>query len=189
MTSPTAIDPSDAVASTGRNIRLAGVVLLAWLAWTAFHSEYGRLPLLGDVDVAIHECGHILFMPFGRTMMILGGSLWQVVFPLIFAAYFLRWRRDTFGGMVCFWWSALNLLDVSIYCADSRAGQLMLLDGSTGQESDSHDWNNLLTTWHALAHDTLIAHRMRAIAVLVCVASLCIAAWSAWQPRALSDER
>ena len=136
MTSPTTAGPTDASAVTGRNIRLVGVVLLAWLGWSAFHSEYGRLPLLGDVDVAIHESGHIIFMPFGRTMTILGGSLWQVVFPLVFAAYFLRWRRDMFAAMVCVWWSALNLLDVSIYCADSRAGQLMLLDGSTGQESD-----------------------------------------------------
>jgi len=29
-----------------------------------------------------------------------------------------------------------NLLSVAIYCNDARAGVLMLLDGSTGQESD-----------------------------------------------------
>ena len=90
--------------------------------------------------------------------------------------------------MVCLWWSGINLLSVAIYCADSRAGQLMLIDGSTGQESDGHDWNNLLTRWGLLEHDTGIARGMRAIALLVCVGSIIIAVWSALQPREQSVE-
>jgi hypothetical protein len=166
-------------------------VLLAWLTWTAFHNELGYIPLLSDVDLAIHEFGHMLFMPFGipilgRTMVILGGSLTQVAFPLIFFGYFLRKhddapRRDLFAAMVCLWWSAINLLDVSIYCADSRAGELMLLDGLTGKESDGHDWYNLLNGWGLLEHDTVIARWMRAIAWLVCVGSIGVAVWSALQ--------
>lgn len=90
-------------------------------------------------------------------------------------------RRDVFAAMVCLWWSAINLLDVAIYCADSRVGELMLLDGLTGKESDGHDWNNLLTRWGLLDQDTAIARWMRAIAALVCVASLGIALWSVLQ--------
>jgi hypothetical protein len=166
-------------------------VVLALLAWSAFRNEYGYIPLLSDVDLAIHEFGHMLFMPFGiqflgNTMMILGGSLTQVAFPLIFFGYFLRKhddapRRDVFAAMVCLWWSGINLLSVAIYCADSRAGQLMLIDGSTGQESDGHDWNNLLTRWGLLEHDTVIARWMRAIAWLVCVGSIAVAVWTALQ--------
>jgi len=71
-------------------------------------------------------------------MVILGGSLTEVAFPLLFVGYFMRKqsdgrRRDLFAAMVCLWWSGINLLSVAIYCADSRAGQLMLIDGSTGQ--------------------------------------------------------
>jgi hypothetical protein len=179
--------------------RLALAGLLALLAWVAFHNEYGYIPLLSDIDLAIHEFGHMLFMPFGiqflgNTMMIFGGSLTQVAFPLIFFGYFLRKhddapRRDVFAGMVCLWWSGINLLSVAIYCADSRAGQLMLIDGSTGQESDGHDWNNLLTRWGLLEHDTGIARGMRAIAWLVCVGSIIIAVWSALQqPREQAGE-
>ena len=165
--------------------------LLAWLAWSAFRDELGYVPLLSDIDLAIHEFGHMLFMPFGiqflgNTMMILGGSLTQVVFPLLFVGYFFRKhedgrRLDVFAAMVCLWWSGINLLDVSIYCADSRVGELMLLDGLTGKESDGHDWNNLLTRWGLLEHDTVIARYMRAIAWLVCVASIIVAVWSALQ--------
>ena len=173
--------------------RLALAALLALLALHAFRDELGYVPLLGDIDLAIHEFGHMLFMPFGiaflgHTMVILGGSLTQVAFPLIFVGYFLSRRndgerRDVFAAMVCLWWSAINLLDVAIYCADSRAGQLMLLDGSTGQESDGHDWNNLLTQWGWLEHDTVIARYMRAIAALVCVVSLGVAVWTELQRR------
>jgi hypothetical protein len=171
--------------------RLALAGLLAWLAWGAFRDELGYVPLLGDIDLAIHEFGHMLFMPFGipflgHTMVILGGSLTQVAFPLLFVGYFLRKRedgrrRDVFAAMGCLWWCSINLLDVAIYCADSRAGELMLLDGLTGKESDGHDWNNLLTGWGLLEQDTVIARWMRAIAALVCIASLAVAVWSALQ--------
>jgi hypothetical protein len=174
-----------------RYARLGLAAVLAWLTFLAFHNEYGYIPLLSDIDLAIHEFGHMLFMPFGiqflgNTMMILGGSLTQVAFPLIFFGYFMRKhddapRRDVFAAMVCLWWSGINLLSVAIYCADSRAGQLMLIDGSTGQESDGHDWNNLLGRWGLLQHDTGIARGMRAIAWLVCVTSIIIAVWSALQ--------
>jgi hypothetical protein len=171
--------------------RLALAAVLACLAWIAFSDELGYIPLLSDIDLAIHEFGHMLFMPFGiqflgNTMMILGGSLTQVAFPLIFFGYFMRKhddapRRDVFAAMVCLWWSGINLLSVAIYCADSRAGQLMLIDGSTGQESDGHDWNNLLSRWGLLQHDTGIARGMRAVAWLVCVGSIIVAVWSALQ--------
>lgn len=171
--------------SPPRYLRLALLALLSWLAVTAFRDPLGVVPLLSDIDLAIHEFGHMLFMPFGipilgSTMVILGGSLTQVAFPLIFVGYFMKksedgGRRDVFAAMVCLWWSAINLLSVAIYCADSRAGQLMLLDGSTGQESDAHDWFNLLSRWRLLQHDTAIAHWMRGIAGLMCISALGIA--------------
>ena len=172
-------------------LRLAFAALLAWLTWGAFHDAYGNVPIVSDVSTAIHEFGHMLFMPFGipilgGTMVILGGSLTEVAFPLLFVGYFLRKRedgrrRDVFAAMVCLWWSAIGLLATAIYCADSRAGKLMLLDGLTGQESEGHDWYNLLDRWGLLEHDTQIARWMRMIAFLMCVASIAVAVWSALQ--------
>jgi hypothetical protein len=191
-TSPS-ISSSDSPRTAQSYARLALAALLALLAFSAFHGEDGYIPLLGDIDLAIHEFGHMLFMPFGipflgRTMVILGGSLTQVAFPLLFFGYFLKKRedcrrRDVFAAMVCLWWSGINLLDVSIYCADSRAGELMLLDGLTGKESDGHDWYNLLDGWGLLDQDTAIARWMRGIAFIVCVASIVVAVWSELQSR------
>jgi hypothetical protein len=185
------VSSSDSPRTVQRYARLALAGLLALLTWGAFHNEYGNVPIVSDVSTAIHEFGHMLFMPFGipilgGTMVILGGSLTEVAFPLLFVGYFLRkredgQRRDVFAAMVCLWWSAIGLLATAIYCADSRAGKLMLLDGLTGQESEGHDWYNLLDRWGLLEHDTQIARWMRMIAWLMCVGSIVIAVWSALQ--------
>ena len=187
------VDSSDSSGTRQTYARLALAALLALLTFQAFRDDLGYIPLLSDIDLAIHEFGHMLFMPFGiqflgNTMMILGGSLTQVAFPLVFVGYFLQKqddgpRRDLFAAMVCLWWAGINLLSVAIYCADSRAGELMLLNGLTGQESDAHDWNNLLTRWGLLQHDIGIARGMRAVAFVVCVASIIVAVWSALQSR------
>lgn len=150
--------------------------LLALLALSVLRADEPYIPLLSDIDVAMHEFGHYLFIPFGETMTILGGSLWQVLFPLIFAAYFsasYRTRkRDVFAAMACLWWAALNLLEVAVYVNDSRALDLTLLNGLTGKESDAHDWNNLLTQWHALKSAHAIAATMRRIATVTFLVSI-----------------
>ena len=92
------ISSSDSPRTLQSDARLALAVVLAWLAWGAFRDELGYIPLLSDIDLTIHEFGHMLFMPFGipilgSTMVILGGSLTQVAFPLLFVGYFLRKRE------------------------------------------------------------------------------------------------
>jgi hypothetical protein len=187
-------EPPEPTATAGNDAvkwgRVTLTLVLAFVGWHAFHDEYGGVPLLSDVDLAIHEFGHMLFMPFGipflgETMVILGGSLFQVVFPLIFVGYFLRrregGRRDVHAAMVALWWTSMNVLSVAIYCADARAGVLMLITGETGQESDAHDWKNLLTRWGLLKKDTVIAAQMRGVAWLLFWASIAVGLLAAWQ--------
>jgi hypothetical protein len=132
------------------------------------------LPLVGDINVAVHEFGHMLFMPFGiavlgDTMVILGGSLLQVAFPLIFVGYFLfsRQHRDPHAAMVCLWWASTSVAELAVYVGDARARDLTLLNGLTGKESDGHDWYNLLSQWGVLGRDLVYAGRMRALAWLM----------------------
>jgi hypothetical protein len=169
--------------------RIALTLALVPVSWHAFHDQYGEVPLLDGIDLAIHEFGHMLFMPFGiaflgHTMVILGGSLTQVMVPLLFVFYFLRNRdgaRDVHAATVCLWWTSINLLSVAIYCNDARAGVLMLISGETGQESEGHDWNNLLRIWGKLSKDTVIAGKMRGVAWLLCVVSIVIGLVAAWK--------
>jgi hypothetical protein len=176
--------------------RIGLAAVLALLSFRALREGQPYIPLLSDIDLAIHEFGHILWSPFGETMAILGGSLTQIVFPAIFVGYFLRareGRRDWFAALVCCWWVGLNVIEVSIYVNDARAGELMLLNGLTGQESDAHDWYNLLARWGALQSDHAIAATMRRLAVLILAGSVIGAAAAGWRlrsaPSASPDRR
>src|SRR5436853_7936062 len=122
---PSSVSSADSPRAIESYLRLALATLIAWLTWGAFHDAYGNVPIVTDVSTAIHEFGHMLFMPFGipilgGTMVILGGSLTEVAFPLLFVGYFLRkrenGRRDVYAAMVCLWCAAIGLLATAIYC-------------------------------------------------------------------------
>ena len=167
-----------------RSARIGFTLLLVPLSFSAFGGEYGQVPILSSINLAVHEFGHYLFLPFGEMMNILGGSLFQVVFPLAFVWYFLYGKeqhRDKHAAMVCLWWCSINVLSVAIYAADARAGQLMLLSGATGEDDpEGHDWRNLFSMWGVLNRDTVYAGRMRGVAFLMCVTSIAVALYLAW---------
>ena len=148
-------------------LRLALVALLAW--WGIVIMRDPMETIVHGIDTGIHETGHIIFGPFGETMMFLGGSLFQVMFPCFFVAYFLR-RGDRFAASAVMWWVAQNLWDVSVYVGDARALQLTLLDGQQG--SDGHDWMNILDAWGQTSNDTKIARGVFLVGVLCYLVSI-----------------
>ena len=105
------------------------------------------------INLVFHEAGHILFAPFGNFMMSLGGSLLQVLIPLVCAWTFLFLQDDSFGCSVCVWWAGESLLDLSPYIDDARSLQLMLLGGPAA-EVEGHDWEAILMAlgWLHLDH-------------------------------------
>jgi hypothetical protein len=112
--------------------------------------------LLDDVNLAIHEAGHIFVQPLGETLVVLGGSLLQVIVPMLFIGYFLR-QRETFSASVVAAWLGASLCNVALYIGDARAQVLPLLGG----ENVIHDWWYLLTEWDLLDHDLGIARWVR----------------------------
>jgi len=160
-------DAADAGARAGFGPAFVGrAILLVMLAiWTTtlvggvdanrMTSSFLHLP-----DLVFHEAGHVLFMPFGRFMTVLGGSLTQVLVPLVCAGAFLWQTHDRFAATVAVWWAGENLLDVAPYINDARDLRLVLLGGHTGAEVEGHDWEYLLNAMG-------IAHRDHAIAAVV----------------------
>jgi len=130
--------------------------------------------LLDDVNLAIHEAGHVFFRPLGDTLVVLGGSLLQVIVPLAFVVYFLR-RRETFSASVVTAWLGASLGNLALYIADARAQELPLLGG----ENAIHDWWYLLTEWDLLPHDLAIARWVRLAGAFSFVAAVIGAAVSA----------
>src|SRR3954469_8198194 len=165
---------ADQYAAIIRWARIAITLVLANIAWHAFHDEGGLgLAIMASINLSVHEAGHMIFSPFGDTMHVLGGSLFECMLPAIFVASVLRKSsRDVHAATVCATWLSVAMVDVSIYMADARARQLMLITGGNGDESDGHDWYHLFAKWHVLRLDTRIAMALRALAMLVCVCSI-----------------
>lgn len=153
------------------------VVFLGLLWWgrifimTPLETNYTGESFLHLINLPFHEAGHLIFSPFGRFMMILGGSLGQVLMPLICLSTFLIKTRDPFGASVALWWTAESLMDVAPYINDARDLELMLLGGVTGKETDGHDWNNLLTMTGLLQWDHRLAHLTYNIGILLMLVS------------------
>ena len=123
--------------------------------------------LLDDVNLAVHEAGHVFFQAFGDPLVVLGGSLLQVLLPTVFLAYFLV-RRDRFAASVILAWVGASLSNVALYIGDAQAQELPLLGG----ENVIHDWWYLLTEWDLLPHDGVIANYVRMAAALAFVVAV-----------------
>jgi hypothetical protein len=142
--------------------RVLTVLLCLWGAYDLAHPARGTL--LDGVDLAIHETGHLVFNPFGEFIQFAGGTLFQLIMPLLFVGYF--WRRgDRHAASVALWWVAQNCGNIATYAADARAQELPLVGGG------EHDWAYLLGATGQLAHDQQIAHTIRAAGVLLLVGS------------------
>lgn len=126
------------------------------------------------LTLVIHEFGHLLFAPFGQTLMLLGGSITQVTAPVLVAAYLLFRQGDWFGLAVGLAWLSFSSFELATYVGDANKGQLPLV----GFGSDVlHDWDTLLTQWHLLNHCDTFATLLRVGAAVVGLSSLGFALW------------
>lgn len=140
---------------------LIWIGLVVW-GWQFLSMDWQSAEIMNsffhNVDLIFHEAGHVLFMPFGRFMMFLGGSLFQILLPLLFVGAFLWVNKDAFAASVCLWWAGQSMMDVAPYIGDARALRLPLLGGGTGADTPgSHDWANILRSLGMLGQDTRIA--------------------------------
>ena len=130
----------------GRVILLA--ILFLWgfgLIFSSIQSNAAGTSFLHLINLPFHEAGHIIFSIFGRFSAVLGGSLMQVLIPMLCLGTFLIKTRDPFAAAVSLWWTGEAFLDMAPYINDARALKLILLGGVTGAEVDDyHDWQYIL---------------------------------------------
>lgn len=192
------------------NVRVAVVVVLS--LWGAYFITLGVKPvhlthLEGDVataaifesfmhnvDLIFHEAGHLIFAPLGRFMSILGGSLMQVLMPLICMGTLLIKHQNSFGGAVALWWVGQSLLDLAPYIYDARPRVLMLLGGGNGRELQTmdggtpHDWYNILSELGWLAKDQALAYGTWAVGAALVAGSMLWAGALLWRMRPTVEE-
>lgn len=157
----------------------ARLVLLAYLAYAGVRhlaSDQYRSWFSG-ITLAFHEMGHLLLSWFGQTLHMLGGSLMQLVVPLAAALYLLLRQRDHFGLAVGAAWLSFSMWELAVYVADASREQLPLVGYS---DNPIHDWAWLLTRWHLLNQDYLIAAVVRVCATVTWLGAMLLGAWLCW---------
>jgi hypothetical protein len=139
------------------------------------------------INLPFHEFGHLLFRPLGRFLATLGGSLTQLLVPLLCLGVLLGHRRDPFGASVAGWWLGENLLDIAPYIADARRLSLPLLGGNTGQTAPYgfHDWDYLLTETGLLRADQTLARLAHGLGALLMVGALAWGGLVLWRGQRL----
>jgi hypothetical protein len=141
-------------------------LLLVYLAYALVRHLVDPLyrSWFGGITLAFHEMGHILFIPFGRTMTIAGGSIMQLLVPAAAAVYLLLRQRDWYGFAVGLSWLSFSGFELATYVGDASRESLPLVSFGGGYH---HDWSMLLTQWHLLNHCDGIALGVRVVAGLV----------------------
>lgn len=163
----------------GRVLVFVGLALWGWKLMTAsIASNYAGESFLHLINLPFHEAGHLFFMPLGRFMQVLGGSLGQLIMPLVCAGAFLVQQRNPFAASVALWWLGESLLDLAPYINDARALELILIGGVTGKDvEDYHDWEYILRTVGWLQHDHTVATLAHGLGALLMSGAL---AWGGY---------
>jgi hypothetical protein len=155
---------------------------VAGIAWIVFYllfllyaaTEHTGFLFIDYVNLIIHEGGHFFFSWFGHTIMILGGTLGELIGPLLCAAYFW-WKRETTAVAFCSFWFFENFLYIGTYMADSRTAALSLVG------SEESDWTILFGQWGVLLRDQQIGGTTRVLGWLGMVATVGWLGWRVYQ--------
>lgn len=149
---------------------------ISWLSFYALFLVYAAANrsgflFLDYVNLMAHEAGHFFFSWFGYTIMILGGTLGELIVPLLCAAYFFV-QREVTAVAFCGFWFFENFPYIGTYMADAREQALPLVG------SGDHDWGILFGQWGLLSYDAKIGGAMRFIGWIGMIAC---AGWLAWR--------
>lgn len=144
------------------------------LTLEAFNDPDADWGILHLVNLIFHEAGHLIFIFFGDFITALGGTLMQLIIPIICMITLLNKTNDPFGGSTCFWWIGENFLDISIYMNDAERMWLPLLGGRFGYSSPygTHDWNYILNELSVLIYCQIFAKIIFCIGILIMLLSI-----------------
>ncbi len=140
-------------------------IIVALLA-AGYFFYYATTPadwhFIDNVNLIIHEAGHWIFWPFGEFMHVLGGSLTQILVPLMFVVYFYI-QGQKYSASLTLFWLGQNFLNVSVYAGDAVKMQLPLLGG----DNVVHDWNWLLIYLGQLHNTNEVAGGIKALGIII----------------------
>ena len=165
------------------------MLCFVFFLWYAVGKQGGDFAFLDSGNAVIHEGGHALFSYFGEFMTVAGGTLLQLLVPLLLALAFYV-RRQPVGYALFLLIVFENLLYVSKYMADARARALTYIaigggsfSGDEMPDPSMHDWYNLFSRFGVLNYDTRIAAAVFKLAWLGMIGTVLWFAWRCYRSR------
>ncbi|GAB7025279.1 hypothetical protein [Geotalea toluenoxydans] len=140
---------------------------------------------LDRVDLIAHEAGHLLFGYFGEFLMVIGGTLGQLLVPVGIGSYFIR-KREFFSATVILFWLGQNMFNMSVYIKDAAVMELPLVNIGGGE--GIHDWNWLLLKFNILAYDKTIGNAVHGLGVLIIAVSILLGFYFSFKNEEIPEE-
>jgi hypothetical protein len=164
--------------------RIALFVLLAAWGWriAGFSIRTGEIggSFIHGPLLVFHEAGHVIFMAFGEFMSIAGGTLGQLLVPIILGVALFWHNHDNFGASVALWWLATSFMDCAPYAYDALQPQLILLGGRTGEDGP-HDWIYLLGETGLLKSAHGVGYALYGVGIALMVTANAWGAYLLWR--------
>ena len=127
---------------------VAFIVFVVW-GWQFILMDYRTNEIgssfMHNINLVFHEAGHVIFRLFGQFISVLGGTLGQLLVPLIIMLTFSFKHLNNFAASIGLWWFGQSLMDCAPYINDANDLKLVLIGGVTGLDKPGfHDWQNIL---------------------------------------------
>lgn len=164
--------------------RISAGFWIGFYALFAIHaiSDADHFLIIDNVNLVIHEGGHLLFSWLGPTMTLWGGTLLQWLVPFLLATYFFVQRQTTGYAFSVFFFFE-NWLYTSWYMADARVQNLPLVGVGDPGDENMHDWYRIFNQLGVLRHDTQIAQVVRFLGWVGMITIVVWLGWKAYQAR------
>lgn len=125
------------------------LILLPFYFYYGF--KKGEFTFIDNLNLLIHEGGHGIFRLFGDFIYTLGGTLMQIIIPILCLWYAVS-NKKRFIIQLSILWLGQSLMNISVYATDARERILPLLGGNKVY----HDWHWMLSRLNLLEYDDVI---------------------------------
>jgi hypothetical protein len=125
--------------------------------------------LLSFLFIWVHEAGHVYFNWGWDVLHAFGGTLNEIIFPLL-PAYYCYIKKYKFLCSLFIFWLGHNFFGIGVYMADSRARKEIMF----GDGSEIHDWEFLLNKFNIINYDVTLGNTVWAIGWIFVALSIII---------------